>query len=157
MKVARGVINQLGHLGIAEIGWCATTPMHLQNRPLAVNPLRLHGDFAQQALQVLIRPPGVSSHNPIAGAVVADMLAKRDMHIQGQGAAGLIAVLQRLPVIIRCDFFMKLQCSRIGSVARSLFAVATNKISIPVGHCGHPQHQWRQYVAHVGAHVDAYQ
>ncbi len=95
MEVAPGLCHQFLHLGIRDIGGGAAAPVQLAHRAARVHMLRLQRDFAVQHLQVVGCPLPVRSDDLVAGAVVADGVAERDMKIQRQRCTRHVAGLYR--------------------------------------------------------------
>ena len=85
------MIHQLAELVAIEVGRCAAAEMQLFDLAATVEQRRLHVDFAVQHLEVAIDACLVVRDDLVAAAVVAKRMAKRDVHIQRQRHAAVVA------------------------------------------------------------------
>src|SRR5690606_3672288 len=81
----------------------------------------LHGNLTLQVFEVLHRPLGLVGDDLVAGAVVAQAFAERDMDIDRQalGVGRCVTCPGGSLIIIHREGLMKLRRGRIGGVARA--------------------------------------
>ncbi len=111
--------HQVGQLFAGEIGRCATAQVQLGQLARAVEQRTLHGDLALEVLEVLDGALGLVGDDLVAGAVVAQALAERDVdvHRQRLGRLRLIAARSGSAVVVLGEGLMELRGSRVGRVA----------------------------------------
>src|SRR5690606_33374660 len=73
--------HQFAHLRMREEGRRAAAPVQLHDFVRALQLRRLHGDFLADILDVLVRVRLVLGDDLVAGAVVANRIAERDMYV----------------------------------------------------------------------------
>jgi hypothetical protein len=81
-EVLPGRRHQLAHLVVREEGRRAAAPVQLDDVVRAVEVLALQVELLGQVLQVLGRAPVILGDDLVAGAVIADGVAERDMEVQ---------------------------------------------------------------------------
>ena len=113
--------HQFTQLSIAEIGWRTAAQMQLGHAPGIIKQRPLHGNFVLEPVQILCRTLMVVGDDLVAGAVVAQAFAERDMHIGRQrlGRRGPVAALGGGTVVILGEGGLKLRRGGIGRIARS--------------------------------------
>ena len=109
--------------------------MQLQNLPVLIEQLALELDFLSQPVQVVLAVPRVSGDLLVAGAVVAERLAKRQVHVQGQRPRDevFVALDRVLPVCEFVEAFVKAYGRRIRRITRALEPIALYEIGIELG------------------------
>ncbi len=145
-KMLAQMRHQLTQFDMAEKSRRATTEVQLLDDLTAIDMAGDHLDFLLQTLQIGLRAAPVLGDDFIAGAVVANVGAERDVHVQRQRAHGLAAFTQRVQQIERTHLIMKLQSSGVGRITRSCQIVAADEFRIPtnvVEHAGIPEKGWR--------------
>ncbi|MNN40066.1 hypothetical protein D3C81_1541260 [compost metagenome] len=113
---------------------------HLLRVEMAADQLR----FPQQALQIGCAAAAVLGDDLVAAAVVADVRAERQVHVERQRAFGLGTVAQGVLEVERPDTVVELHGGGIGGVTRPGQIVATDQVGIPadgVEHAGIPDYQ----------------
>ena len=129
--------HQFAHLLFAEKGRCTTPPVQLLHAPFGIHQRRLQTDLAVQAVQIGLRPAAIGGDNLVAGAVIANMGAERDMHIQGQRPPAAVAFLYPGNVILLAHLGRKLHRRGIGGIARPATGVAPDQVSIKLNGIRH--------------------
>ena len=109
----------------------ATTKMQLLNLLIGTYMLTDQIDFAKQALQVGLGPAAILGDDLVAGAVVADVGAERDVHIERQLALLPPAEFKGSNEIGRGDAIMELDCGGIGGVTRTGVVITSNQLRVP--------------------------
>ncbi len=91
---------------------------------------RLPVDFAVQVIEVFPHAILVARHDLVAGAVVAEGVTERDMNVQRQRRAALVAGERILPIFVLRERLVELQGGRIGRIARPAAVVAADQVGI---------------------------
>ncbi len=131
MKMASDFEPELGQLRIAEIGGRTAAPMHLIHRAPGIKISGLHADFLDQGIQVTAFLLIALGNDLIAGAVVTQGGAKRQVYIQRQWHAGHIATLHRTQIVLVGEFFMKLQSRWVRCIPRTGNIMLPYELTIP--------------------------
>ena len=123
-EVARQAVHQLGDLAVVEIGGRASAPVQLRDRPLGADQFALQRHLGADLLQVAPGDARFAGHHFVAGAVIANVSAERQVHVQGQRLR--VTLLARLPVQIaaQVEGFAELRGCGVGRVAGAAAGVA---------------------------------
>ena len=139
------MLAQLGHqltqFVVAEKRRGTAAKVQLLDLLFGVEVAGDHLDFLLEFLQVGLGPATVLGDDLVAGAVVANVRAKRHMYIQRQRAQRLAALAQGVEQVERADLAVELHGGRIRRVARSGQVVAADQFWVPtngVEHAGIP-------------------
>ena len=103
---------------IIEKGGRASTEVKLTNRCLAADFSLNQFNFFVENIQVLGTFAVVTRHLLIASAIKANVIAKWNVHVQGERFIRL-TISESFLVIVRCKVFIKAVCGRVRRVARS--------------------------------------
>jgi len=116
LEALADVSHQVIHLRIRQIGRRAAADMQLFDLVHAGKQRRLHVDLAFEIAQIERRLGAVPGDDLVAGAVVADGVAKRNMQVQRQGPAGArtTAISHRAPVIARREIGREIGREAVG-------------------------------------------
>ncbi len=147
--------QQSVHLGVSQVSWRAAAEMQLRQFVPAGEQAPLHGDLALQVSEVLDSLGMVVRDQLVAGAVVAQRLAKWNVHVQRQrprrGAAG--AGRGRHPVVGGAEAGTEAVGRRIRGVARARLVQAPDQLCVEldsgvVHGASRLSKAWRRYAAH---------
>jgi len=105
-------VHQPGELGRAEEGGRATAPVQLGHAAAAVEVAREQRDLLFHGDDVALGNGRVAGDDLVAGAVVADVAAVRDVHVQRQRADDGGTLEQILLVFARPE--ASVNCSAVG-------------------------------------------
>ncbi|MCY1422923.1 hypothetical protein D9M71_386220 [compost metagenome] len=136
--------HQLAKLVVAEEGRCAAAEVQLLDHLIGIEVTADQLHLAQQALQVGRAAPAVLGDDLVAGAVVADVRAERQVHVQRQSTLGLGAGAQGVQQVEGADAVVELHGGGIGGVAWPGQIVAADQVGIPadgVEHADVPDYQ----------------
>ncbi len=125
-----GDLHQLAHLGVRNEGRRTAAPVQLLDLTAGVEETGLHVDLAVQTLQVRRGAATVLGHDLIAGTVVADRVAERQMEIQRQGASVGVAARSGLAVLGLAEAFVELHRRRIRGIAWAGAVIAADQFGI---------------------------
>lgn len=142
VEVGAQLRHEFAQLAGTEEGRGSATEVQLLDHLLAGEVAADDLDLADQARKVRRAAPAILGDHLVAGAVVADVGAERDVHVERQGVSGLPAVAQGVQLVERADAFVELHGGRIGGVTRAGKVVAPNQVSVPangVEHARDPQ------------------
>jgi hypothetical protein len=83
--------HQVVHFGVEQIGRRAATKVQLLDLVHSGKQLALHRDFTLEVIEVGGGPFVFARDDLVAGAVVADAVAERNVHVQRQRASAALA------------------------------------------------------------------
>jgi hypothetical protein len=147
-EAAPQVGHQFAHLFVRQIGRGAAAKVQLldQLRILADagEQAALHLDFALQVGQVSSGLLAVFGDDLVAGAVVADRVAERDVDVQRERArvAAGAAVGHRMQVVAVAEAVREAVGGRVGGIARAGLAEAGDQAGIEVDGGLRLENQW---------------
>ena len=121
---ADGVVQraqQLGQLVVAEEGGGAATQVQLRNAHILVKMGGVEGDFLLERMKIGLGTGVVPRADAVAGAVVADRFAERDVDIHRDGLPRLAqrAVVQPPGLLLGIERFGKVVGRGVGGIPRS--------------------------------------
>ena len=114
-------VHQVFELLAGQVGRRAAAQVQLGQLAGFVEQRRLHGDLALEVFQVLYRPLGLVGDDLVAGAVIAQALAERDVdiHRQALGFGGGVAGFGSGLIVIHGERLMKLRRGRVRGITRA--------------------------------------
>ena len=96
---------------------------------------RLAGDVALQLVEVFVGLVVVAGDDFVAAAVIADVFAEGDMHVEREVARGGVARFEVADVVGGGEAFVEFDGGRVGGVTRAALAVFADEFGIEVsGH-----------------------
>jgi hypothetical protein len=116
--------HQAGELVVGQEGGRAAAEVDLRDGLPVPEFAHVQIDLALERLEVRLRPVMVTRDHLVARAVVADLLAERDVHIDrhraraGDDSAAVSALPQRLPVVLGREGLDEAIGRRVRGVAR---------------------------------------
>ena len=112
--------HQVAHLQVRQVGRRAAAEMQLLQLVQAGEQLALHFDFTLQVTQVGDRLAAVARDDLVAGAVIANGVAKRYVHVQRQWMAAAVGAQagHRLQIIAIAEIIAETVGGRIRGIAR---------------------------------------
>ena len=115
------MIHQLCQLGVVEEGGRSAAEVELVHHAVTVKQAALHLHLAQEVLEIHRPMLGVAGDFLGAAAVVAERMAKRQMHVQGQRPGYQLGIAGRRDHFIghRVETLMELHGSGVRRVART--------------------------------------
>ncbi|MNZ69177.1 hypothetical protein D3C78_874690 [compost metagenome] len=137
VEVLAQLRHQLAQFVMAEKGRGAATEVQLFDFLVRVQVAGDQLDFLFQALQVGLGAAAILGDDFVAGAVVADVRAKRHVHIQRERAPGLAAVAQGVEQVERADLAVELHGGRVRGVAWSRQVITADQIGVPTNGVEH--------------------
>ncbi|MNT01588.1 hypothetical protein D3C72_1360600 [compost metagenome] len=139
--------HQFSQLLVAQIGRRAAPQVQLRQLAAAIKQRPLQGNFTLEVAQVLGCAMGFAGNDLVAGAVVTQALAERNVDVrrQGLGHLRLITGLHGVQVVIERKGLMKLGRGGIGGVARPRTIVFLDQgaVEFKGWHRDRPTHDWR--------------
>ncbi len=115
--------HQLAHLRVADEGRRTTTPVQLLHRAVTIEKFALQGDFAVQALQVLVTLAAILGSYLVAGTIKADRIAEGYVEIQRQGTAAGIGLPGNGGVVFGRKAIVKLHRRGVRSITGTALIV----------------------------------
>ena len=130
-KMAREHVHQLGNLGVVEVGGGAAAPVHLGDGALFADQSGLLFDLLLQVIEIAPGHALLPGDYFVAAAVVTDVLAKRQVQVQGQGRA-LVVAIPPLPgqILLRGEVLAELGGGWIGGVPGPLAGVLDGQFHV---------------------------
>ena len=121
LEVAGDQAEELLELRRLEVGRRPAPPVHLDQFAALRQQARDELELAAEVVEVLRRDLALRRRDDVAAAVAAVLGAKRNVDVEAQRLAGVVAVgeLEARAVLLRADAGVKLDRGRIGGVARS--------------------------------------
>ena len=129
--------EQAAQLAVVQEGRRAAAQMQLDDAAGRVYVRRLAGDVALQLVEVFVGLVVVAGDDFVAAAVIANVFAEGDVHVEREVARGGVARFEMADVIGGSEARVEFDGGRVGGVARAALAVFADEFGIEVsGHGG---------------------